>query len=190
MYKGNHNKGEIEILNEKIIFDNKYCSFYNDDVIFPQKNVGTYIRIEYKSPFSVAILPIFKDGRIGLIDVFRHAIRGWSLEIPKGFGEYEEEPVKAAQRELEEETGLCSENIQYIGCYEDSPGISSNMLHCFIANDCCIKYIPKIEKTESIKPIKIFAYDEWLNERNNRTYIDPITELLLLKWRYKDYGNK
>ena len=38
MYKGNYKK--IEIIKENIVYEYKYCEFYNDDCIFPSGKMG------------------------------------------------------------------------------------------------------------------------------------------------------
>ncbi|MEV0649176.1 NUDIX hydrolase [Phytomonospora sp. NPDC050363] len=54
---------------------------------FPDGTLGTYIRdVAAVSAPGQAVLPVV-GGRIVLVEHFRHAVRGWSLEIPRGFGE-------------------------------------------------------------------------------------------------------
>ena len=54
---------------------------------------------------AVAVAPVFEDGQLLLVRQYRHAVREWVIEIPAGRLEAGEDPLVAAQRELEEETG-------------------------------------------------------------------------------------
>ncbi|MBI3351115.1 MAG: NUDIX hydrolase [Nitrospirae bacterium] len=86
---------------------------------------------------GVAILP-FLEEKIGLIRVYRHAIRDWSWEIPRGFIDSEEIPVVSAMRELEEETGLTSEPkfMRSLGYVTPEAGLLAGRIHLFAATHC------------------------------------------------------
>ncbi|HEX2167841.1 MAG TPA: NUDIX hydrolase, partial [Longimicrobiales bacterium] len=56
-------------------------------------------------PTCVQVIPFTSDGRIVLVEQFRQGVQRVSLEFPAGVVEDGEDPVAAAVRELEEETG-------------------------------------------------------------------------------------
>jgi ADP-ribose pyrophosphatase len=89
---------------------------------------------------GVAILPIF-DGKIGLIRIYRHPIKRYSWEIPRGFIDQQEAPTSAASRELKEETGLdCQpEEIRSLGFITPDGGILAARVHLFAATNCAKK---------------------------------------------------
>ena len=125
LYKGNHKNGEVELVKdnqeEDIVYSNKFCKFYNDEVVFPSGAQGKFLRLAMTGKGSVAILPITKDGEMIFIKTFRHSARGWGYEVPKGYCNENEPPIESAKRELLEETGLISDEIEYIGLYHESP---------------------------------------------------------------------
>ena len=110
LYKGDIHKGEIEIIKEHIAYENGYITVYDDFVQFPGGQGGRYLRLNWKAPYGVVILPRHIDGRILLIRNFRHESREWSWEVPKGFGEKELTPIQCAQKELLEETGFIGQD--------------------------------------------------------------------------------
>jgi hypothetical protein len=67
MYKGNHQNGEIEIIKEVKVYENRFCDFYNDEVLFPSGSSGNFLRLAMKGKYSVAVLPITKDGKMVFI---------------------------------------------------------------------------------------------------------------------------
>jgi ADP-ribose pyrophosphatase len=54
---------------------------------------------------DVVVIP-YQNGRILLIERFRHEDRIWHWELPRGFGETGQSSEQSARRELIEETGL------------------------------------------------------------------------------------
>ena len=179
MYLGNVKKGEIELTKENLIYENKYCKFYNDNVVFPSGVSGNYIRFLYNKPFSVAVLAMTTDNKIVLIKTFRHAQRGWGLEIPKGFGEIGEQPIETAKRELLEETGMEYGKIEFVGKYQESPGLIQGGLYCFLATDCKKISNMKLDEEETIEKV---IYATSISSLEGYDYKDAITEMLMLKY--------
>lgn len=106
MYKGDHQKGEIEIVQERPVYQNDFATFYDDEVCFPAGKKGRYIRLAWKAPYGVAIFAKDQAGRVLLVRNFRHETRSWHWEIPKGFGIEGMSPEECALKELQEETGF------------------------------------------------------------------------------------
>lgn len=181
-YKGNSKKGEIEITKEKLIYENQYGILYDDDVFFPTGVSGKYIRFLWKAPYTVAVLPIMKDGQIALISSFRHALRDWILEIPKGFGEKYLEPMKVAQRELLEETGLNCSKINLVREIIIDPGLLATKMILFVAYGCIQYQKPNPEDHEAIESIKIYNLDEIYRLIAEEGIKDSVTLIALLEY--------
>ena len=181
-YKGNYKNGEIEINSSTLIFQNKYIEIFNDSVIFPSGNQGTYIRMNSPTCQSVAVLPVTSDNRIIMIKNFRHGVRGWGYEIPKGGVEKKESCLDAAKRELFEETGYTSERLIEIGEYSDSPAIFNGFLKCYIALDCVYKSEFNCETTEAIAKVERVNISDYFNGKYQLDFNDALTELLLYKY--------
>ena len=179
MYKGDHKKGEIEITKEVKVYENRFCEFYDDEVVFPNGKEGKYLRLAMKGKYSVAILPITKNGEMVFIKTFRHSARGWGYEVPKGYGEEKEEPINCAVRELSEETGLRAKEFVYLGLYHESPSSVQYGLHCFLALDCEKKDNVKLEYSETIKGTILVKS---LQELQDYDYKDAITEMMVNKY--------
>ena len=181
MYNGNHKKGEIEITKINPVYHNQFCTFYNDEVIFPNNKTGNFLRLEMAGGYSVAILPVTTDGKMVFIHTFRHAARGWGFEVPKGYGKTDEEPETTAHRELLEETGMKAEYLEYVGLYHESPSTLQYGLHCFIAHNCTLVAKQNLEYAETIEK-KLFIVSN-LKNLPSSNYKDAITELLVHKFQ-------
>lgn len=81
------------------------------------------------------VLPVTPDGRLLLVQQYKHGLGEVIEEFPGGFIDEGETPLQAAQRELLEETGFSSQKIEKIGTFVHHPTKESGKLHLFIAHD-------------------------------------------------------
>ena len=93
----------------------------------------------------VNVLPITSDGKVILIRQDRVGAEENILETPGGVldPEDQDQPEKAALRELEEETGYTSNEIISLGKINPNPAINTNYVHYYIAKNA---YIPSERK--------------------------------------------
>ena len=83
---------------------------------------------------AVAILALDDEGRVLLIQQYRHPIRHRDWELPAGLLDMEgEEPLAAAQRELAEEADLVAEQWEPLVSSWTTPGGNDEMIHIFLA---------------------------------------------------------
>lgn len=83
---------------------------------------------------GVAILPIV-DGRVGLVQIYRPAIRAYSWEIPHGFVDEGEDNETSALRELLEETGLTADTKSFtsLGFITPDAGVLAARVQLYVA---------------------------------------------------------
>ncbi len=81
---------------------------------------------------AVAMVPITDDGKVVMVEQFRYACGSSVLEIPAGkIDRGESDPVKAAHRELREETGYTASEIKHLGSINPSVGYSEEVIHIY-----------------------------------------------------------
>jgi len=86
-------------------------------------------------PGAVAIAARDTAGRLALVRQYRRAADCWMTEVPAGRLEPGEAPLVAAQRELEEETGLLAGRWTELFAFFAAPGFCSEKLFLFLAED-------------------------------------------------------
>jgi len=90
-------------------------------------------------PGAVVVAPLDADGRLVMVTQYRLPAGGTLLELPAGTLDVHdgrvEEPLAAAHRELEEETGLRAARMERIGGYWSAPGFSTEYLTLFLATE-------------------------------------------------------
>jgi ADP-ribose pyrophosphatase len=64
--------------------------------------------------------------------MYRPPIKGWSLEIPHGFIESDEDEIISAKRELLEETGLKAVSIKSLGVVAPDAGVINGRVRLFV----------------------------------------------------------
>lgn len=84
-------------------------------------------------PGAVAILPFIDSRTICLLHNYRSALGERLWEIPAGTLEPGEDPLDAARRELEEETGHTGGTLTKLGTFVPSPGVMSEIIHLYVA---------------------------------------------------------
>jgi ADP-ribose pyrophosphatase len=84
-----------------------------DVQLSPDARTETYYAIE--QPSYLATVAMTQEGRILLVRQYRPAIERYSLELPGGLLDQNEDPATGIARELLEETGYTTETIIQIG---------------------------------------------------------------------------
>ena len=92
-------------LNRITVYENPWIKVEHHDVVNPAGNPGIYGTVHYKN-IAVAILPIDHEGYTYIVGQYRYVLNSYSWEIPEGGCPEGEDPLNAAKRELQEETGL------------------------------------------------------------------------------------
>lgn len=158
-----------------IVVDDLYWVFLRDAVIFPTGAEGSYNRVIWKSaldkgPPGVAILPLFPENKIAAIVAFRHATRTWELEIPRGARQNSEGVEAAVKRELEEETGLQSNETIFLGNMAPDPGMASTITPVYVAK-IDRKGVSNQDYSEAILGVRVFTLGE-IKEALKKGYVE------------------
>lgn len=119
-----------------ILVDDPFFLIIRDLVEFPDGGIGGYIRFIHRAGLeggqAVVILPVV-GGKILVLRNFRHATRGWELEIPRGFGEKGISAEENAKKELMEETRLKARTLVELGILHSDTGAISLPVALFYA---------------------------------------------------------
>lgn len=91
------------------------------------------VREVVSHPGGVAILPLSAEGDVFLVRQYRYPVGEALLEVPAGKLEPQEDHAAAGARELQEETGLCARQLDYLGGLYVSPGFCTEMIHLYLA---------------------------------------------------------
>ena len=88
-----------------------------------------------EGPNWVGVLALTDDGRVVLVDQYRHGIAATSRELPAGVIEPSESPLAAARRELLEETGCQADDWQSLIRFATEPARHTTLAQFFVARN-------------------------------------------------------
>jgi ADP-ribose pyrophosphatase len=141
------------------IYMGRIINLFKDGVLLDNGRRTEREVVEHRE--AVACLPFIGGNEIILVKQYRYPVRREIFEIPAGIIEKGENAGCAVRRELLEETGYSSNNIEHIMNFYTSPGYSTEALHLYFAYNLK-KEIPSLDYDENIS-IKLLPMSESLN---------------------------
>ena len=112
------------------IYRGKIINVRCDEAELPDGRPCKREMIEHPGGASVLCV---HEGKAALVRQFRYAYGEALLEIPAGKLERGEDPMLAAKRELEEETGLTAESLRHIFTLYPTPGYTNEKIYIYEA---------------------------------------------------------
>ena len=86
-----------------------------------------------RHPGGAAVAAVDGEGRVCLLRHYRPVVGAWLWEVPAGKLDGDEDPGRAAARELAEEAGLAAASWCPLGVMVSSPGVFTERVHLFLA---------------------------------------------------------
>ncbi len=167
-------------ISSKIGYKDQWLTLRVDQVHKPGGRKGNYAYVHTNGP-AVMVLAVDDHKNVYLVHQFRYPTQMCSWELPAGSSDYQI-PLKAAKRELWEETGLKAKSWKLIGKYQSFTGVSDEILYLYLAKD--LTQTGKDRKAEDgIMEIKKVSLKLALKmiKKNQITDIQTVAALLLLK---------
>ncbi len=126
-------KLEEELVKSELILKGNWLKVQRDEVRLPD---GTLSFREYiLHPGASLILPVLDDGRLVMIEQYRHPVKKIFLEFPAGKIDQGETSLQAAHRELKEEVGAESKNIKLMTQIHPVIGYGDEIIDLYLAKD-------------------------------------------------------
>lgn len=170
-----------EISSNEQIYQGKRFSVFKADILSKSGQEVTKEAIIH--PGAVVILPIVDNEHIVMIRNYRIVIGQELWELPAGTLEPNESPDKTAYRELIEETGYESSQIQFLSSFYTSPGICDELMYAFVAEN--LKHVgQQLEETEEIK-VEIISWDQVWKKVREGSIKDGKTLAALLLYNHR-----
>jgi ADP-ribose pyrophosphatase len=122
---------EAPVVSSTLVHEGRVWDVRSDTVRYGDAEI---VREYVDHPGAAAVVAIDDDGRMLLIQQYRHPIRHRDWEVPAGLLDVAGEPPMAtAQRELAEEADLVADSWQPLVSIFTTPGGNDEVVHLFLA---------------------------------------------------------
>lgn len=151
-------------LNSETVFKTPRFDVVKEDVQLPNGGVKSFYQTKLAD--CAIILPVTPDGKLVLLNEYRHACRQKLISLPGGNIEEGDNPFETAIKELKEETGYTSERLEFIQAVYADPPRTGRRWHFFIAHDAIQTTSQDLTEFEDIE-ILLISPDELISSLQN-----------------------
>lgn len=116
----------------------------------PRNGTVQHFDVVDRSDCVQVVAPV-ADGRLILVEQWRHGVQRVCIEFPAGVLEEGEDPVTGARRELEEETGYRATGGEVIAVADLDPAIETSRVHIVRLHDCVASGSRRQDAGEAIR---------------------------------------
>jgi len=124
----------LERIGRELKYKGAIIDLYQDTIREPDGRISYYDFIGHKG--AAAVMPVKEDGKIVMVRQYRNALDRFTLEIPAGGLAGPEEPTDVcAAREMEEETGYQSDNLELLISVQTTIAFCNEKIDIYVARD-------------------------------------------------------
>lgn len=125
---------QIKRLSRNLVAHGTIIDYYHDTIELPDGKKATWDLVDHKG--AAAIIPVLDDGRIIMVRQYRNALDRETLEVPAGGLNGREEPtLEAAKRELSEETGFISDDLELLLSINTTVAFCNEKIDIYVARN-------------------------------------------------------
>lgn len=160
------------------IFNGKVISLQVDTVQLPDGKTAT--REIVRHPGAAAVVALL-DGKLLVVEQYRKPMDKLQVEIPAGKLDGAEDPMEAARRELEEETGYRAKSLRKLSSFYTSPGFADEELFVYFTEELEPGQM-KLDEEEFLN-VSAITLEEAMQLIEERRISDAKTILAVYAWR-------
>jgi len=176
---------QIKRIHRELKYPGRVVDFYQDTMEYEGGRTTYYDFIKHKG--AAAVVPVTEDGKVLMVRQYRNAVERFTLEIPAGALDGADEPgIDCASRELEEETGYRSDDLEWLINLRTAIAYCDEKIEIFVARNL----IPSKQNLDDGEFIDVFAFslDELKEKIFSGEIEDAKTIAALMAYAVK-YGN-
>lgn len=125
---------DIKRVKRELVQRGTIVDMYRDHMEFSNGNKEEWDYIHHRG--AAAVVPVAADGKIIMVRQYRNALERFTLEIPAGALDEPEEPGKeCSARELEEETGYRSDDLEWLITLRTTVAFCNERIEVYVAKN-------------------------------------------------------
>ena len=172
----------------ELVYKGSILYIYKDTMRLADGNTEEWDYVAHRKG-AAAVLPVLADGRIVLVEQYRNALERTTLEIPAGCRDYPGEDTRVcASRELTEETGYHSDDIEFLISLRTTVAFCNESIDVYLARNL-IPGEQQLDEAEEIQ-IRIFTLGEVLDMIYSGKMQDSKTVSAILAYSTKLAGEQ
>lgn len=144
---------EVRRIGRELVYEGAILNVYKDHMEFANGNTADWDYIHHDG--AAAVVPVLDDGRILMVSQYRNALERYTLEIPAGKLDAPNEPgLECSRRELEEETGYKSDNLEWLITLRTTVAFCNEKIEVYVARDL----VPTHQHLDDDEYVDVKAY--------------------------------
>lgn len=151
-------KEHVKRLNRELIKSGAILDIYKDTMQLPNGKIEEWDFLSHRMG-AAAVVPVREDGKVLMVRQYRNALERETLEIPAGSRDSKTEDTRVcAARELEEETGYCSDDLTFLISLKTTVAFCDEFIDVYLAKN--LKQTEqKLDEAETID-VEAYTIDE------------------------------
>ncbi len=143
-------------IESELVFQGHWLKVQRDKVLLPDG--GKSIREYVLHPGAALMIPVLDDGRLVMIEQYRHPLKRNFLEFPAGKIDHGETSLQTAHRELREEVGAVAKSMQLMTRIHPVIGYGDEFIDLYMAKD--LTWVDPEPDEGEILNIQEISFDE------------------------------
>ena len=125
---------DVKRMGRELAYQGTVLKVYKDHMKFSNGNTEDWDFIHHDG--AAAVIPVMDDGKILMVKQYRNALERDTLEIPAGkLDDQDEEGIVCASRELKEETGYSSDDLEWLLTIRTTVAFCDERIEVFVARN-------------------------------------------------------
>ena len=125
---------DVKRMGRELVYQGTVLKVYKDHMKFSNGNTEDWDFIHHDG--AAAVIPVMDDGKILMVKQDRNALERDTLEIPAGkLDDPDEEGIVCASRELKEETGYSSDDLEWLLTIRTTVAFCDERIEVFVARN-------------------------------------------------------
>ena len=174
---------EVRRVNRTLIHKGAIIEYYVDTMEFPGGSKAKWDFIKHNG--AAAAVPVTEDGKILMVRQYRNALERYTLEIPAGGLNPGENTDVAAARELEEETGYASDDLELLISLRTTVAFCNEKIDIYVAKNL-VKTHQHLDEDEFLN-VEAYSLKELEDKIFRQEIEDSKTIAALMAYKVK-YG--
>ena len=125
---------DVKRMGRELAYQGTVLKVYKYHMKFSNGNTEDWDFIHHDG--AAAVIPVMDDGKILMVKQYRNALERDTLEIPAGkLDDPDEEGIVCASRELKEETGYSSDDLEWLLTIRTTVAFCDERIEVFVARN-------------------------------------------------------